>query len=55
MGVAIASALAMLGWLSVVQDRHGDWAWQYGCHAMHPRGRTARRSGVEGRGSDAQR
>ena len=26
MGVSIANALAMLGWLPVVQDRQGDWA-----------------------------
>ena len=55
MGVAIANALAMPGWFSVVQDDKGTGRWQYRCHVMHPWGRTAARSGVEGRGSDAQR
>ena len=55
MGVAIANALAMPGWLSLVQDDKATGRWQYRCHVMYRRGRTAGRSGVEGRGSDAQR
>lgn len=55
MGVAIANALAMPGWLSVAKDDKATGRWQYRCHVTYRRGRTAGRSGVEGRGWDAQR